>query len=163
MGDRRWDQKSVITTSCLLHQENQLCRGPAEQSAGKYHVLREFTGPISQYSSPHAYGHRGRQSRTVQAAHVQILPDQHHSEIKAVSYSFAAKIQEREADTTPGTKVCPNCIHFTGIFSLKALVKMPFPTLQTMNQECPLFPQNAQNTIAQVYNKHLPGASPSFC
>lgn len=48
-GIRRvWDQKSVVTTSCLLHQENQLSRGTAEQSAEKYCVLREFIGPIFQ-------------------------------------------------------------------------------------------------------------------
>lgn len=56
VGDRRWDQESVVTTSCLLHQENQLSRGTAEQSAEKYHVLREFLGPIFQPSSPQAHG-----------------------------------------------------------------------------------------------------------
>lgn len=119
VGDRRWDQKSVITTSCLLHQENQLCRGPAEQSAGKYHVLREFTGPISQYSSPHAYGHRGRQSRTVQAAHVQILPDQHHSEIKAVSYSFAAKSRNEKLTLHQAPKSAPTAFTSLEFFPLK--------------------------------------------
>lgn len=46
-GIRRvWDQKSVVTTSCLLHQENRFSRATAEQSAGKYRVLREFIGPV---------------------------------------------------------------------------------------------------------------------
>lgn len=68
---------------------------------------------------------------------ITITPD-----IQAVSCSLAAKSRNEKVTLHQAPKFASTAfMKFIGIFN--AQIKMPFSTLQTTNQECPLFPQNA--------------------